>query len=140
MIRALKAIVVPVLREHGFKGSFPHFRRSADDRIDLFSFQFDRWGGGFLIEISRCGRAGIVTYWGEEIPAAAVRAIDNHPDNRHRIKPGGGGSPDDWFRYDKRPPFHPQGRYNHIAANVLSYLKEAEDWWESEAREPDELA
>jgi hypothetical protein len=48
----LKSAVVPKLRSHGFKGSYPHFRRFADERIDLLTFQHDKWGGGFVIEIA----------------------------------------------------------------------------------------
>jgi hypothetical protein len=46
MIAALQAHVVPELRRRGFKGSFPHFRRAAAQRIDLLTFQFDKWGAG----------------------------------------------------------------------------------------------
>nr|WP_268888411.1 DUF4304 domain-containing protein [Heyndrickxia shackletonii] len=42
MISALKKIVVPELRERGFKGSFPHFRRIFENKIDLITFQFDK--------------------------------------------------------------------------------------------------
>jgi hypothetical protein len=140
MIYALKEIVVPTLREQGFTGSFPHFRRSLDDRIDLLSFQFDKWGGGFLIEISKCATSGITTYWGEKIPTKKVRAIDNHPDRRHRIKPSKGGSRDDWFRFDQDTPFKSPGSYNQVATSVLPYLEEAEDWWEHELLRPDEMA
>jgi hypothetical protein len=54
MIKHLSEIVIPVLREKGFKGSFPHFRRITNDRINLLTFQFDRYGGGFVIEITNC--------------------------------------------------------------------------------------
>jgi Domain of unknown function (DUF4304) len=49
MEQALKAYVVPVLREHGFAGSLPHFRRLRSDCVDLLTFQFDKNGGGFVI-------------------------------------------------------------------------------------------
>lgn len=52
MISSLKNLFVPALRERGFKGTFPHFRRRRSDRIDLLTVQFDRHGGGFIIEIS----------------------------------------------------------------------------------------
>jgi len=51
MDAAIKAIVVPVLREKQFAGSFPHFRRSTTRGMDLLTFQFDRYGGGFILEI-----------------------------------------------------------------------------------------
>jgi hypothetical protein len=50
MIKALKNILIPVLREKGFKGSFPHFRRRLENRIDLMSFYFDKYGGGLLLK------------------------------------------------------------------------------------------
>ena len=41
MIKKLKEIVIPYIRDVGFKGSFPHFRRLAGKQIDLLTFQFD---------------------------------------------------------------------------------------------------
>lgn len=52
MIKSLSEIVVPKLRQFNFKGSFPHFRRQTAERINLLTFQFDRSGGGFVIEIA----------------------------------------------------------------------------------------
>jgi hypothetical protein len=37
MIAALKSEFVFALRERGFKGSFPHFRRVKPDKIDLLT-------------------------------------------------------------------------------------------------------
>jgi hypothetical protein len=131
MIDALNAIVVPVLRERGFRGSLPHFRRPSAGKIDLLSFQFDKWGGGFLIEISTCAESGITTYWGENIPANKVRAVDNHPDQRHRITPGKGNSTDDWFRYDQQSLIRSSKMYQQVASSVLSHLDKAEGWWKN---------
>jgi Domain of unknown function (DUF4304) len=60
---ALKTSVVPVLRESGFTGSYPHLRRVHVTHVDLLTFQFDVNGGGFQIEISRCGIGGTTTHW-----------------------------------------------------------------------------
>ena len=38
MEQALKEFFVPELRALGFKGSFPHFRRIAENSIDLLTF------------------------------------------------------------------------------------------------------
>jgi hypothetical protein len=54
MVLSLKQLFVPTLRERGFKGSFPHFRLPLKDHIDLLTVQFNKWGGGFVIEISHC--------------------------------------------------------------------------------------
>ncbi len=45
MIAALKEIVLPTLRNMGFRGSFPHFRRERDEQLDLLTCyvsEFDR--------------------------------------------------------------------------------------------------
>src|SRR4051794_5602597 len=68
MIDALKGVVVPALRSRGFSGSFPHLRRPAAERIDLLTFQFDRNGGGFVIEVARCPLEGVPPPWGEKVP------------------------------------------------------------------------
>ncbi len=139
MIDALEDVVIPLLRERGFSGSFPHFRRLSEDGIDLLSFQFDKWGGGFLIEISKCGSSGIRTHWGEEIPADKVRAIDNPPDKRLRLKPGEGASRGDWFRFDQHSLFKSSKRFARAARSVLPYLEDAEDWWKRASFSPGEL-
>lgn len=70
---ALKKYLVPALRERGFKGSHPHFRRLLKDRIDLSTVQFDKNGGGFVVEISRCEVEGVTTHWGKHVPAKKSR-------------------------------------------------------------------
>lgn len=121
MISSLKKIVIPVLREKGFKGSFPHFRRITEEKIDLLTFQFDRYGGGFVIEIAVCSPDGWTHYWGKKVPPNKVTAHDLHPDNRLRLKGG------DWFRYDA--PDSDDNIYDDVANEVLNYLSEAEEYW-----------
>jgi hypothetical protein len=52
MIEALKSNVIPQLRTNGFKGTFPHFKRSFTDRVELLVFQWNKYGGSFTVEIS----------------------------------------------------------------------------------------
>jgi uncharacterized protein DUF4304 len=52
MIDALRRVIVPTLRNMGFTGSFPHFRRIRETRIDLLTFQFNRSGGSFVVEVA----------------------------------------------------------------------------------------
>lgn len=147
MIASLKEIVVPRLRERGFRGSFPHFRRPTDRQIELLSFQFDRNGGGFVIEISRCPPGGITTYWGKEIPPDKVTPHDLHPDERQRLQPLEGGGTDSWFRFDSRPQpsrgfvdlfwkllfgsAEPPMSYPSIAQSVIPFLDQADKWYAS---------
>jgi hypothetical protein len=118
----LKAVVVPTLRSQGFKGSYPHLRRFVEDGIDLLTFQHDKRGGGFVIEIACAPTEGVTTYWGKVISPRRVTAWDLHPDKRKRIQPFEGPGTDSWFRYD-------QGQFETCARQVLEMLPFAEKWW-----------
>jgi len=124
MKAALKKIVIPVLRNKGFKGSFPHFRRILSERIDLLTFQFDKWSGGFIIEISTCPTSGHITYWGEQISPSKVTAHDLHPNQRERLQAYPGSGTDAWFRFEN-------GAYLEVANSVLPKIDIAEDWWQN---------
>lgn len=52
MLSALKERTFPLLKEQGFTGKYPNFRRKCDDCIELVSFQPNKWGGSFTIEVS----------------------------------------------------------------------------------------
>ncbi len=117
MEAALKRIVIPELRRVGFTGSFPHFRR-VRQALDLVTFQFDRHGGGFVIEVATGELAGFTTHWGKHIPAAKLTAWDLHPDQRKRLKPATGNGTDSWFRYDaSQPP-------DMVARDALNHLRQ----------------
>jgi hypothetical protein len=100
MEAALKKLVIPALREEGFTGSFPHLRRIKEEGVDLLTFQFDRNGGGFVVETGKGNKEGFTTHWGKHIPATKLTAWDLHPNQRKRIHPGTDGSTESWFRYD----------------------------------------
>jgi len=123
MINALQEIVVPRLRRQGFIGSFLHFRRLRPDRIDALTFQFDRHGGGFIIEIGQCPPNGFTTYWGKFIPPKKVRAWDLDVAQRSRIQPQVGSGTDSWFRYDDG---YTEDAFRQIAETVLPHIDEAE--------------
>ena len=96
---------------------------SLGGSIDLLTIQFDRWGGGFVIEISKCSLDGITTLWGEHVPPNRVSAWDVNPPNRPRL---GAPRPQDdghWFRFDDGTPT------DKVATLAVSYLREADQWW-----------
>lgn len=124
MVDALKRVVVPELRQRRFSGTFPHLRRITSTHIDLVTFQFDKWGGGFVIEIARCAPEGFITTWGRQISPNKVRAWDLHPNDRLRLMPGTGSGRDSWFRFDS-------GRFDTVAQSVLPFLEQAEQWYAS---------
>jgi len=134
MERELKASVVPWLREKGFTGSFPHLRRAGQTAIDLLTFQFDRNGGGYVIEIARCPPEGIVTHWGKAIPARDAKAWDVHPSRRKRIKADNTSSgTEGWFRFDVLQP-------KQLAALTRQKLSDESLWIElGPSAPPDKL-
>ena len=52
MLSALTESIFPVLEEQGFTGKYPNFRRKLDNCIELISFQTNKYGGSFTIEVS----------------------------------------------------------------------------------------
>ena len=76
----------------------------GDAAVDLLTFQFDRNGGGYVIEIAKCPPEGIVTPWGKEILARDAKALDVHPSQRRRIQAENASGTEGWFRFDVREP------------------------------------
>lgn len=52
MLSALNEHTFPLLKKQGFTGKYPNFRRKTDNCIELISFQTNKWGGSFTIEVS----------------------------------------------------------------------------------------
>ncbi|MET4080507.1 hypothetical protein ABIB40_000447 [Pedobacter sp. UYP30] len=130
MIKNLSEIVVPKLRQLNFKGSFPHFRRQTSERINLLTFQFDRSGGGFVIELANCKPDGFTTPWGLEIKPNKLTAHDVY--KRKRINSNKeGSSTDNWFRYDRKYLFGLGDIYKKISKDVLLKFDIAEDYWKN---------
>jgi Domain of unknown function (DUF4304) len=115
MDASIKANVVPFLRRRGYTGSFPHFRCLLPDRIDLLTFQFDRHGGGFVVEMGSCDVDGITLHWGKHVPPSKVTAWDLHPSKRRRLKPPETPGRDYWFRFEA-------GDYDAVARRVTECL------------------
>jgi len=110
---------VPALRERGFTGAFPHFRRRRLKSLELLSFQFDKWGSGdFVVEIAKCPGDGFTTSWGEFIPPSKVNVPYLHP----RLRLGAKGEDSDhWFKFR---------RLSAECAKIVQLIDtQAEQWW-----------
>lgn len=131
MQKALQKIFVPVLRERGFTGKFPHFRRIGADGIDLLSFTFDQYGGGFVMEVAVCPPEGYSSPWLGLIPPDKITALSVEP-LRHRLGKVGASGYDLWFTYPTALPSAPHQleRFDETAREALEYLDlQAESWW-----------
>lgn len=124
MNNSLKKIVVPHLREHGFKGTFPHFRRKNEDNIDLITFQFNRYGGSFVVELATCPKEGVTMSWGEEVPPNKVTAHD--VDDRYRLTEDIKESSETWFNYENAKN---EEDFDLVASRVLSLLHVSDRNW-----------
>lgn len=117
MKSALARAVFPALRAAGFTGSHPHYRRLAPDgrHLDLVSFQTDKWGGGFLIEVAACPTEGIRDWAGRRVSARTVTAQHMH----ERVRLPKSITRRDWYRYDESDD---PDRYATLAGRVLAHL------------------
>jgi hypothetical protein len=112
MIAELKRVVVPVLRELGYAGTFPHFRRAGGKRVALLSFQFSSWGGKFCVEVGTFPADGYER-GGEVIPPDRVRIRDLVRSTRIGPEDADG---DRWFDFGG-------GDYPSVAEAVIPYLR-----------------
>lgn len=135
MQKALQTIVVPRLRERGFKGSFPNFRRHHPDRIDLLTFQFNRYGGSFILELGQCGAQGVLTSWNEHIAPDKVTPCYLGIKQRTRIPYACLGT-DEWFDYDNAINTED---FERTAQSVLPFLEIVDKIFD-ESLFPDERA
>jgi hypothetical protein len=126
--KALKEFTVPFLREQGFKGSLPHFRRMQSDRINLLTFQHSKYGSKFVVEIANCPVDGITTSWGEHIEPDKCKPM--HIRRRYRLGRQKYNT-DYWFDYGNKKLF--SDVYKNCAKEVIKLLSEAEEWWKEDS-------
>ena len=130
METSLKSIAVPRLRERGFQGSFPHFRRIMENRIDLLTFQFYSSGGSFVAEIGTRGPEGtrFSSPSKSKVSEVASRC-------RFRLGAGDPGT-DHWFKFglpnyeSGHDVARSQSYYDAIAEEVAMLITtQGESWW-----------
>jgi len=134
MNQALKQFAVPTLRALGFRGSFPHFRRVHDTHADLIVFQFNRYGGSFVVEIGIITVEQISAHWKANLTLSTATVYDTN--NRNRL--GAEGKADHWFEFSTpaaevgNDVAEPDSYYECIARQVGTLIEsEATHWWEA---------
>lgn len=106
MVAALKSDVVPQIREYGFSGSFPHFRRFGPTKTDFVTFQFDKYGGGFVVELGEGPTDELVYPWGERKSAKKLTTFDLDLARRTRLAIGPPSAGEKWFDTIRGPTKH----------------------------------
>jgi hypothetical protein len=126
MIEALRRIAVPTLRDMGFRGSFPHFKRVRNSQIDLLMFQFNRWGGSFVVEVAFCDPAGWTHRNGRHVTPEKVRVGDISPKQRLRLGSHPPKQADHWFSFEPEC----NSIYADTALEALSLIRsQGDDFW-----------
>lgn len=100
---AIRKEVEPVLRDKGFSGRYPHYRRKLEGRADLVTFQANQHGGSFAVEIAQAPGEGVTLFGTREfIPYEELNAWHLEPifHLRERIGSGLFGL-SEWFHYDR---------------------------------------
>lgn len=99
---AIKDIVAPKLKETGFVGTYPHFRRLRGAVTDLLTFQTNRYGGSFVVELAQWNAETYRdNHLGTETGRDDLTAHTLQPRYRERLKPWWRRlSSDYWFQYD----------------------------------------
>ena len=90
MVQLLKRIAVPKIREFGFKGSFPHYRRITVSKTDLISFQFSQWGQKFAVNAAKGPPHELSTHTGKLVYPSKMTSL--HVIFRKRIGPKAEGT------------------------------------------------
>ena len=126
----LKTLSVPLLRELGFKGSFPHFYRPVGEHVDLLMFQFRLDGSSFIVEISYADPERKNVYFRPETPLKRLQVPSTT--QRHRLgqRSGGDGT---WFELEHGPLMTQSRHFKKIALKVNDLIvREAQPWWEAQ--------
>ncbi|ULT59676.1 DUF4304 domain-containing protein [Neobacillus drentensis] len=95
-----------------------------EKNIELITFQFNKWGGSFVVELAVCPIQGVTMDFGENIPANKVTAHDI--DKRFRL---GAKSEDEdgiWFDYENAKT---EEDFEKVALNVENLLNISDSLW-----------
>jgi len=135
MRKWLQKLLVPRLRERGFDGSFPYFRRHGEGQIDLLSVQFDKFGGSFIIEVGQTPDTQLISYRGREIKFSDLRSFDLPTERRARLVGSRRGG-EKWFSFKPRLFRSGFQRFEQAAASVVALIEQADDWWDGNRDQP----
>ena len=134
MLRALREVLVPLLRERGFKGSLPHFHRILPDRVDYLSVQFHSAGGSFVVEIAGAGPDGKPRGLGADRPVQMLSTF-YFVDRLRLGTDRAARKTDHWYDFGPRSfdpplPLRPADHYLAVARQVvLDFERQADPWF-----------
>lgn len=132
MIGSIKEIVIPYFRSKGFSGSYPHFKRQIGKRLDFISFQFNKYGGSFVIEIGYCSLEEAEKT--AELIGVDIKNFNTFCLGKQRLRIGAADENSDyWFVYDNSEVTEDESVYEKLAKEaVVLFDRQADAWYNSE--------
>ncbi|HEY6919200.1 MAG TPA: DUF4304 domain-containing protein [Tabrizicola sp.] len=131
----LKRGCVPVLRDMGFKGAFPHFHRETGRFVALVTVQFGSAGGSFCVNLGYADPSRRNVYHTPGSEPAKLRVSQT----RDWVRLGAGTAGDRWFVFGSAAATAYRGSVRspeEIATECAELLRsEAEAWWARKQRE-----
>jgi len=125
MTEAIKNFVVPEIYKLGFSGTFPHFRREGSARFEFFSFQFNRYGGSFVLECGFITPQDLPDF-AKNLPFEKLTYGHTHSNNRLRIKPEVSAMDDFWFTYSE---FKEEIQFENLAKSLIPLLPKVDSFF-----------
>jgi hypothetical protein len=132
----LKSTCVPLLRERGFRGAYPHFQRFHGEHIDLLMFQFRRDGSSLVVEIAYADPERKNVGFRPEAPASKIDVACTR--ERYRLGAKRRTEVDgEWLQLSHGILDSDNRHFRRLALKVNDMLiNEAEPWWESKRTTP----
>ncbi len=126
----LKKHCVPVLRDNGFKGSFPNMYRDNEGFVSLINFQFFSSGGSFCINLSYAGPNRENVYFKKDADIIKLKVSQT----TEQVRLGSNNLKGDmWFSFGKTSYDEYRGEpipVNELAQSINNLIREqAEPWW-----------
>ena len=124
MINALKKTVIKDIKDRGFTGTYPHFKKILPDCVELIDFQTNKYGGSFTIEVSAVFPNSKVTNLSDPTATVDANKVDvAYTNQRYRLD----GMFDGWFYY--RDVYKlPTGFYHDVSEKEADSFSPPEDW------------
>jgi hypothetical protein len=128
MSGALKIVMTPLLRRHGFAGSCPRFRRLGKERYDLLVFLFNKFDNSFLIDIGQCTPAWYRRERSIYFAPERLMPWSLPPSQRAYIQPRPGKLTADCFQYGDAKT---REDYMRIAVSVVPFMERAVEMFDN---------
>lgn len=122
----IKKFLIPKLKIEGFHGKFPEFQRKEQERLHLLSVVFDKYGGGFFLEVSNYPSGDMETSWGEVVREPDITVAHTPIECRARLqqKEHKHSLSEDWFRFDK----FSEDEIEDLVLEVIDLLPQINYW------------